>query len=318
MWIENPVFREDLEQLAACEFIPWQDLEKKTILITGATGLIGYMLTSALLYRNLKYNSGIQVAALVRDLERGRDKFSAQIAEGCGLILLEGSVEQLPEINGPINYIVHGAGPTASAYFVEKPVETITSVVMGTRNLLELGKTKQVSGFVYLSSMEVYGKVISKTAQAEKDLGYLDLFSPRSSYPESKRMAESLCCAYFEEYGVPATSARLAQTFGPGVAYEDERVFAYAARCALKGENICLHTSGTKENMYLYTADAVSAILLLLIRGERGTAYNAANPETYCSVKEMSELAAELGAGKVSVITNCGGGGGGGAPPRGG
>ena len=120
-------------------------------------------------------------------------------------------------------------------------------------------------------------------------------------------MAESLCCSYAGEYKVPVTAVRLAQTFGPGVDWNDGRVFAYAARCALSGEDICLKTNGTKENMYLYTADAVSAILLLLVKGERGSTYNMGNPASYCSVKEMAETAARaLGRHPVSVLTNTG------------
>ena len=124
-------------------------------------------------------------------------------------------------------------------------------------------------------------------------------------------MAENLCCAYRCEYGVPVTVARLCQTFGPGVKREDSRVFAYMARAALAGENIRLSTAGTKENMYLYTADAAGAILLLLLRGERGAVYNAGNPATYCSVREMGELvAASLGGGRMKVLTNTGESGG--------
>lgn len=305
MWTENAVFQEDLERLAGTEYIPWNAFAGKRILITGATGLIGYTAASALLYYSKTRNASIQVVALARDVDRAREKFHAQLAEKCDLEFIQGSVEALPEIGGKVDYIIHGACPTASAYFVEKPVETIMMAVIGTRNMLELAREKQVQGFVYLSSMEVYGEVTAKMARREEDLGYIDLFSLRSSYPESKRLAETLCCAYAGEYGVPATAVRLAQTFGPGVIWEDGRVFAYAARCALAGENICLKTSGAKENMYLYTADAASAILLVLAAGRRGTAYNAGNPATYCSVKEMVETAAQtLGSGRVSVFTN--------------
>ena len=305
MWTENRTFQEDLERLANMEYIPWNALTGKRILITGATGLIGYTLVSALLYYGKTRNVDIRVIALVRDLQKGQQKFKGQLADGCELELLQGSVETLPEVEGPVDYIIHGASPTASAYFVEKPVETIMTAVLGTRNVLELAKEKEVAGFVYLSSMEVYGDIASGETRKETDLGYIDLFSLRSSYSESKRMAESLCYAYAGEDAVPATAVRLAQTFGPGVSKEDGRIFAYAARCAMAGEDICLKTSGAKENMYLYTADAASAILLTLTKGERGTAYNAGNPMTYCSVRKLAEIAAQaLGSGNTSVLIN--------------
>ena len=158
---------------------------------------------------------------------------------------------------------------------------------------------------VYLSSMEVFGEVRTREMLKEPDLGYLDVSSVRSSYPEGKRFAESLCCAYAAQQHVPVTVARLAQTFGPGVKKDDNRVFAYMARCAMNKENIRLNTSGSKENMYLYTMDAAGAILLLLINGKRGEVYNVGNPKTYCSVKAMAQLVADkLCEGKISVVTN--------------
>ena len=124
----------------------------------------------------------------------------------------------------------------------------------------------------------------------------------RSSYPESKRMAEALCAGYAAELGVHAKVLRLTQTFGPGVAYDDGRVFASFGRSALEGRDIVLHTAGETERSYLYTADAVTAILTVLLRGRDGQAYNAANEDTYCSIRAMAELVGRTsGPAPVSV-----------------
>jgi len=103
MWTETPVFRKDLERLAACGSVPWDELKGKTVFVTGATGLIGYTLVSALLYYNKIQDAGIRVIALVRDLKRARDKFSGQLTERCDLTFVQGSVEELPEVVGDIN-----------------------------------------------------------------------------------------------------------------------------------------------------------------------------------------------------------------------
>lgn len=307
MWTENPIFREDLDSLTSYDYIPWDDLRDSTVFITGATGLIGYTAVCALLRYDQLHDAGIKVVALVRDVGRAEAKFSRQIADGCDITFIRGSVEYLPEIVGKIDYIIHGACPTSSQYFVDHAVETIDTIVNGTKNVLDLARKKNVSGVVFLSSMEVFGTTTERRPLSENDLGYIDLSTPRSSYPEGKRFAENMCCSYASEYSVPVTAARLVQTFGPGVKYDDGRVFAYAARCALSGEDIRLNTDGSKENMYLYTADAVGAILFLLVNGERGGVYNVGNEESYCSVKEMAQTVAEvLGKGAVSVLTNCG------------
>lgn len=287
-------------EMEESQFVPWETLAGKTILVTGATGLIGRTLLETLLRRQ---GGKPAVLALVRDTARARELFGGDNVPP-ELRFVEGAVERLPEIAEPVDYIVHGACPTASAYFVEHPVETIAAIVDGTRSVLELAREKRVRGMVHLSSMEVYGQITTREPLVENTLGYIDLASVRSSYSEGKRMAECLCHAYAAEYGVPVKVARLAQTFGAGVAHDDGRVFAYMARCALNGENIVLKTDGSKENAYLCTTDAVTAILGLLEQGAVGETYNVANEATYCSVKEMAELVAQtLGGGKISVHT---------------
>ena len=150
--------------------------------------------------------------------------------------------------------------------------------------------------------MEAFGEVNTEELLDEKALGNVDLSKVRSCYPESKRMCEMLCTSYAIEYGVPAMSIRLAQTFGPGVDYSDRRVFAMMTRNAISGEDIVLATKGTSRHPYLYTAQAVTAILTVLLKGTPGETYNAANPETYCSIYEMGEMVAEqLAGGRICV-----------------
>lgn len=302
MWIETPVFREDLEYISNVTFIPWEQLREKTILITGATGLIGYTVTSALLYAGWKKELGLKLIALVRNVEKAKQKFAAQLAQGLPLQFVQGTVENLPSVNEPIDYVIHGASPTASRFFVEHPVETIQTAVIGTMNVLRLAQDKQCKGFVYLSSMEVYGSPQTDEKIDESHSTNLDTMVARNSYPESKRLCESLCGSYWEEYTLRAMSVRLTQTFGPGVDYNDNRVFAQFARSVLKKKDIVLLTKGETKRSYLYTADAVTAILTVLLKGRGGQAYNAANEDTYCSIYEMAELFAD---GKIKVAIQC-------------
>ena len=310
MWTENKIFLEDLEYGLNAEFIPWDRFSGKTFFITGATGLIGYTLASLLLYRSVEKKSDIRVVAFVRDREKAREQFGGQLADGAPVEFVEGAVEDFDasRIAQKIDYVIHSACPTASAFFTEHPVETIRTIVNGTDNMLRLCVEKRVQAAVFLSSMEVYGEVSDREKLAEESLGKIDLLNPRSSYPEAKRLAENLCACYASEFGLDVKSVRLAQTFGPGVKYEDSRVFAYMMRCALEDKNIELKTSGTKENPYLYTMDAATAILTVLAKGERGCSYNAANEETYCSVREMAETVLRtFGKKNLKVETNGGG-----------
>ena len=160
---------------------------------------------------------------------------------------------------------------------------------------------------VYLSSMEVYGTQPQGKRVTENDVGAMLPTKLRSSYPLSKQLAEALCAGYAAEYGVPAKIIRLAQTFGPGVPLEDKRVFAMIARCAMRGEDVVLRTTGESSHSFLYTMDAVSSILKVLLEGESGQAYTAANEETYCSIADMARMVcAKFSGGKSRVVFDLG------------
>lgn len=277
-----------------------EELAGRTVFVTGATGLIGRSLIWALLDLSARLSPHIRIVALVRDEKKALRVFDGR----CGDIeLAVGDVARLPDIGGSVDYIVHAAGMTASRAFVERPVETISTAVDGTRSVLELARAKRVRSMVYLSSMEVYGAPLSGAKIAETSGAELDTMTARSSYPESKRLCETLCRAYADEYGVEARVIRLTQTLGPGAEYDDARVVAEFARCAAEGRDIVLRTAGETKRSYLYTADAASAILTVLLRGEKGEAYNAANESTYCSIREMAELvASKCAAGRIKVV----------------
>lgn len=296
------IYLEDIRNIANCNSVDWNMLSGASVLVTGATGLIGATLVRGLMGYNESFHGNISVMAFVRNESKAKEMFSEYL-EKKWFKLVVGDVNTLTQIDGNIDYIIHGASITASKDFVDKPVETILTAIEGTRNILELAKEKKVRSMVYMSSMEVYGTPTDDTPLSEEKMGYLNPLSVRSSYSESKQMVENLCVAYCEEYQVPVKIVRLTQTFGPGVAADDGRVFAEFARCAKKGADIRLQTAGQTERMYLYTVDAVTALLTVLTRGENGTAYNAANKETYCSIKEMAEMvAAEFGQGKSRVV----------------
>lgn len=292
------LIHEDIRTVCDADFVDWDKLKGAAILVTGATGLIGTSFIKSLDYANRERNLDLQIIALVRDEARARERFAEILPNGM-LSLAVGRVEELPAIDGRVDYILHGASQTASREFVRHAVETIQTSVLGTLNLLKIAKEKSVKGFVYLSSMEVYGYPKRGHKVKEDEIGSMSPLDLRNSYPISKMMSESLCCAYTKEYGVPAKICRLTQTFGPGVNYDDNRIFAYFGRCVKEKKNIVLKTKGETERCYLYTTDAVTAILAIMLSGKPGRAYNAADENTYCSIAEMAERVAADGGMKV-------------------
>ncbi|MCC8050677.1 MAG: NAD(P)-dependent oxidoreductase [Clostridiales bacterium] len=290
IWSDDNILQADLERIAASELVDWERLRGKRVLVTGATGLIGSLIARGLICASVKRSLDIRVVALVRSLEKGKDVLGAFLEDG--LELAVGDVLSPLELDGAVDYVFHCASVTASKDFVNRPVETIQTTLKGTEHLLEFSREKGVESMVYLSSMEIYGTPDAQTTaiMREECYGYIDPLQVRSSYSEGKRMAEGLCAAYAHEYQVPVKTARLAQTFGAGIPRTENRVFAQFARSIQNGEDIVLHTDGSKAHCYCYTTDAVLGLLTVLLKGENGEAYNISNEETYCTIREMAEM----------------------------
>lgn len=279
----NRVMRQDIEAIS--QDIVMKELKGSSILVTGGTGLIGSTLVMGLLEAK-----NIDVYVLVRSIEKAHYVFCDYL-ENQNLHFLIQDISQPIPFDLSVDYIIHTASPTSSKYFVDHPVETIHTSIQGTDNVLKFAKEHSIKSLVYLSSLEVYGVTDPMLDSVkELDYGYLDPFKVRSSYSEGKRMVECLCASYYSEYSVPIRVARLAQTFGPGVSYEDGRVFADFARSCIEKRDIVLHTEGKTVRNYCYTKDAAIAILYILAYGQNGEAYNVANPDTAISIYDMACL----------------------------
>lgn len=264
---------------------PFSDeLRGTSFLITGATGLIGSTLIRCL----VALDNGIHIFAPIRNLDKAKMMFGEKFPN---VDFMECNIMDIKDdIFGDIDYIVHCAAPTASKFFVEKPVETIDTIFNGTKTVLDYACSHRVKSMVNLSSLEVYGTINDDSTPITEEIqGYLDPLNVRSSYPMAKRAVENLCTAYANEYDVPVKNARLTQTTGAGISKDDNRIIAQFARLAAKGEDIVLHTTGESSRPYCYTIDSIAAILYILLKGTNGEAYNVANEETYISAKDMAE-----------------------------
>lgn len=270
-------------------------LRNTNVVITGATGLIGSTLVRCL----LALGRGISITLPVRNKKKAlviykEDALRLNIVE-CDLL------DYCKTITETFDYIIHCASPTSGKYMDEHPVETYELAVESTRALLQYAQKHTIKGMVYLSSIEYYGQNFNDHLISESFNGYVDVTSARSSYPMGKRAAEYLCTAYALEYGIPVKIARLTQTFGAGVAIDDNRVFAQFARSVIAGKDIVLHTTGESAKPYCYTIDCVSAILTILLKGTHGESYNVANQDTYISIRSMAEYLRDNFNPKINV-----------------
>lgn len=287
-------------------------LRGKTLIVTGATGLVG----SAIVRCLDSLGIGIRLVLPVRNAEKAR----AMFARSDGMEIDElgdgGLTGWFERLERPADYVIHCASPTNGKYMTEHPTETFMLPIDSTRAILDYARRRheegesRVQGIVYVSSIEYYGRILDDDPADESRQGYVERQSPRSSYALGKQGAEYLCYCYATEYGVPAKSARLTQTFGAGIPKTDNRVFAQFARSVIEGSDIVLHTEGRSAKPYCYITDTVSAILYILLKGEAGESYNVATPGTYVSIRELAEAFRDEVNPAIKVVTELQPGGG--------
>lgn len=268
------------------EFAFHDEIRNSTVLITGSSGLIGSILLRSLIKINEEYNLNINIIGHARN----REKIEISFGKITSAKFIYSDIENL-NTNEKVDFIFHCAAPTSSRFYVENPVDTINTILCGTRSVLEFAKTKEIQSLVVLSSLESYGTIFDDTIEVTEDSsGLIDPMDVRSSYSLGKKMSECLCRAYSEQYGVAVKVARLTQVFGPGISSEDNRVFAQFSRSIVNGEDIVIHTCGRSAKPYCYTTDTISALFYLIFKGKSGECYNVANSESYISIRDIAKL----------------------------
>lgn len=306
MVIKDSILNEDFENIANCG-IDFSAMAGKTVLVTGATGLIGSYFIRAMAYCNEKKKLNITLLALIRNNAKAKSIYDDFYSDPA-IHFIESDVTDNYHnylSDEKIDIIIHTASITSSKVMVENPVETIRTALIGTENMLKLAKEKKVSSFIYISSMEVYGSFEESIYVSEDKMGYIDPVRIRSNYPLCKRMCENMCIAYYSEYKIPVRIARLSQTFGAGILPDENRVFAQFARSVIENKDIVLHTKGLSEGNYCYTRDTISALLYLIVYGKDGEAYNIANEANHTTIVAMADLVAKkIAGGRIKIIFN--------------
>lgn len=292
----NKIYLEDLNNSIASS-IGIERLKNKKILVTGATGTIGSFIVDMLLEYNKK-NANIIIFAAGRSLEKLDQRFKAAKTEK--LRYVQYDLMQPVTFQFVVDYIIHAAGNAYPAAFNANPVQTIVGNVNGTYLLLEYARKCGIKRFCYISSGEIYGESDMKKEACEEIVdGYLELLSPRSCYPMSKRAAENLCASYTKQYGVETVIVRPCHTYGPGITQGDNRANVQFIRNVLNGEDIVLKSDGKQLRSYCYIADCASAIITCLMCGKSAQAYNSANPNAKITIAGLAEIIANYAGRKV-------------------
>lgn len=272
-------------------------LYRKTLLITGGTGMIGKWMIDYLL-------ANIDCRILVT----GRDELKAKnrLGDKIGFIKWDISHDHLSRIDEPIDYIIHLASNTHPVAYANDPVSTIVMNVSAAKELMDLAVEKKVTRFVYASSVEIYGQNRGDVEMFTEDYcGYINSNTLRAGYPESKRCGEALCQAYLKQHNLDVVIPRIARVYGPTLLSDDTKALSQFLRNAILREDIVLKSEGNQYFSYLHVADAVSGILTVMLKGEKGAAYNIASEKSDITLRDLAELIArQVGCKVIFDIPN--------------
>ena len=265
--------------------------EGKNILVTGASGLIGYNLV-----KRLMQEENISIYALGRSVSKMEHTFE-EFTGAANLHLCEyGQVIAHLDEYPKFDYIYHAAGPMEPDIVVNRPVDVIEPNIIDLHTILEHVVSMKQEGYdcrvIIFSSVTVYQNNTDydlTVSESDTNCGEA-LNKPKVSYSESKRMCEVMAQAYIKQYGVDAVIARFSTVYGPTKNIPNTAFYSFIQK-ALKGENIVLNGVGLPPRDNIYVDDAINGLLTIAEKGITGDAYNISSNRQLGNFMAVDDIA---------------------------
>lgn len=269
----------------------------KTIIVTGASGLIGSNLVTKLLE-----DTTTKVIAIGRNQNKLSYVFEDYI-DNRNLNLLEHDICVPLELNESIDYIFHAAGPIAGSIIRETPVDVILPNIMGTLNIMKFmsqqRKEKNIDAkLIIFSSATVYGNAYSEnTVVAEENTSIADtLDATNAPYSESKRMVEVIAKSYAKQENLNISIGRFSYVYGFTKSLPNTAFYEFIKK-ALTGEDIVLNNTRLPRRDNIYIEDAIEGLLVVAAKGLNGESYNISTNmqgSNFAAIDEMASVIAEI------------------------
>lgn len=296
----NNLYLEDIHYTCGID-LPWEKLKNRSLMLSGATGMIGSFLVDVILEKNLLDNLNCTVYALGRNEEKAKTRFS-RFENDPHFVFIPYDVKLPFERSdlGTVDFILHLASNTHPMQYSTDPIGTITTNIIGVQNLLDFAVEHHATRFAFASSNEIYGENRGDVEFFDESYcGYINSNTMRAGYPESKRCGEALCQAYKAQKGLDVVIPRPTRSYGPTMLMSDTKAISQFIKKGIAGEDIVLKSAGTQYYSYTYVADAVAGLLTILLKGESGEAYNIAEEHSDIMLKDLAAIIAGINGKEV-------------------
>jgi nucleoside-diphosphate-sugar epimerase len=296
------VVRDDVRAVAEACRKELDALAGREVLLTGGAGFLGYLLSHCLAM--VGDHDGRQPVRLTvyENFSRGRKVWLDELGRRPNVRVVEHDITRpLPPDAPQFDFIIHAASIASPIYYRKFPIQTIDANVNGLRHLLDFAKSridagKPLAGMLFFSTSEIYGDPSPDAIPTpETYRGFVSCTGPRACYDESKRLGETLCVNFAQQYGVRVSMARPFNNYGPGLGITDRRVLPDLARNVLGGEDLVLLSDGRATRTFCYVSDAVSGYLKILVNGRPGEPYNIGTAAPEICMRELADQVAALG-----------------------
>ena len=296
----NEMYLDDVRYVAGLD-IPWEKLKNKSLMLSGATGMIGSFLVDVILEKNIIDGLNCTVYGLGRSEEKAKARFS-KYADDPHFVFIPYDVKLPFKRNdlGTVDFVFHLASNTHPMQYSTDPIGTITTNIIGLQNMLDFAVEHHAIRLAFASSNEIYGENRGDVEFFDESYcGYINSNTLRAGYPESKRCGEALCQAYKAQKELDIVIPRLTRTYGPTMLMSDTKAISQFIKNGIVGEDIILKSAGTQFYSFQYVADSVAGFLTILLCGESGEAYNIADEKSDIMLKDLAAIIAEMNGKEV-------------------
>lgn len=279
--------------------------QNKTVLVTGATGLIGSNLVDRLMQCDTT-----KVIVTGRNKKKLESTFCQYLDNGNFTMVEHDVTEPIPASITNIDYIFHAAGPMERDIILSKPVNVLLPNIIGLIHFMEFLKkqyaeTAKKGRIIIFSSVTVYSNPTDADYCVNEDATNIadSLDSPTASYSESKRMTEVIAKSYFKQYCIDTVIARFSTVYGFAKNIPNTAFYEFIDK-AMKGEDIILKSSGFAKRDNIYIDDAIKGLLVIAEKGLSGESYNISSGGDKGNFVGVDEIAEVIALQTARVLCN--------------
>lgn len=246
-------------------------LHGKTILITGCAGFIGYYMMC--FFSKYREDLDLKKVICLDNFMLGKPEWMSNFVNNPFFSIKKFDIikDRIEDIDGAedADYIIHMASIASPTFYRQYPIETLDANIWGLRNLFDYYASRNIDGFLFFSSSEIYGDPTpSAVPTSEEYYGNVSATGPRSCYDESKRFGETMCMLFSQKYNMPIGVARPFNNYGPGMKLNDKRVPADFMKAIVENKDIEILSNGSPTRTFCYIADSVAGYFKILLHGK--------------------------------------------------